>query len=172
MSTSALGEGDETVSDDLNLESHHPSVVIKLKTSSQKGGVGCELTVTSDVFPTFTPTGIRPFHESLTDAVRIEALRQWGELQAALDESSGKKLTDELAGSLAQTSKRKSAEPTFQSEISRDEELRKLAIRGCPYCHGSGRVGMLKSECICVQENRARLIDEQVKALKAEEKKA
>jgi len=86
-------------------------VVIKLKTSSQKGGVGCELTVTSDVFPTFTPTGIRPFHESLTDAVRIEALRQWGELQAALDESSGKKLTDELAGSLAQASRRKSAEP-------------------------------------------------------------
>ncbi|HLF77819.1 MAG TPA: hypothetical protein VJB57_10055 [Dehalococcoidia bacterium] len=150
------------LNDDINLESRHPSVVVRIKTSSQKGGVGAELTVTSDLFAGMLAVD---FGASLADAVRKEALRQWGELQAALDESSGKKLTDELAGSLAQTSKRKSAEQV------RLQEVATLADGKCSYCQGSGLVGMLKSECICVLENRNRLIDEQEKALKAEEEK-
>lgn len=59
----------------------HPDVVIKLKTSSQKGGTGAELTVSSAIFkdkPALTG-------EALIKATREAICSEWDSLQARLN---------------------------------------------------------------------------------------
>ena|SRR3990167_7558077 len=96
----------------------HPAVVVKLKTSSQKGGTGAELTITSDIFG---DDAHGQTAEVIADWLRNLALAEWGRLQAAL---AGPTLEEKLEASIKAVESEKNLAST--KPVDRNEYINKL----------------------------------------------